>query len=90
MRRGKTCGESLFEENSGEMKFAMELAEILNDRESLPFYISLIKRHPESLLREVLGKVRSVPDHKIRTNRAAYFNFLIQQYARARSYYSRD
>lgn len=79
-----------FEANSREMQFAMEMAEILNDREALPLYIAFTRQYPESLLREVLEKVRAIPDHKIKKTRGALFNFLVQQHARSRSFYSRN
>lgn len=88
--RSSLSDENSFGENTREMKFAMEMAEILNDREALPLYITFTRQYPESLLREVLEKVRNIPDHKIRKTRGALFNFLVQQYARSRSYYSRN
>ena len=73
-----------------ETQFAYELAEALNDQEAIQMYIAYTNRFPEPLLREMLVKVLSVPDHKIRKTRGALFNYLIQQHARKANYYSRD
>lgn len=59
---------------------ALDLAEALNDRNGLPFYLSLSKKYPEALLRKVLGEVKEIPDRKIRKSRGALFNHLIQKY----------
>ncbi|MCK9421233.1 MAG: hypothetical protein M0Q38_01405 [Bacteroidales bacterium] len=75
---------------SEETQLAYELAEALNDQEAIQMYIAYTNRFPEALLREILVKVLSVPDYKIRKTRGALFNYLIQQHARKTDYYSRD
>jgi len=73
-----------------ETLFAYELADALNDREAIQMYISYVHRFSESLLREILTKVLSVPDSKIRKTRGALFNYLIQQHAAKAKYYPRN
>ena len=73
-----------------ETQFAYELAEALNDKEAIQMYISYVHRFSEALLREMLVKVLSVPENKIRKTRGALFNYLIQQHAAKAKYYPRD
>ncbi len=73
-----------------ETEFAYELAEALNDKEAIQMYVSYVHRFSESLLREILVKVLSVPENKIRKTRGALFNYLIQQHATKAKYYPRD
>jgi len=73
-----------------ETQLAYELAEALNDKEAIQMYISYVHRFSESLLREMLVKVLSVPENKIRKTRGALFNYLIQQHAAKAKYYPRD
>ncbi len=73
-----------------ETQFAYELAEALDDKEAIQMYLSYVHRFSESLLREMLTKVLSIPDNKIRKTRGALFNYLMQQHATKTKYYSRD
>jgi hypothetical protein len=75
---------------SEETQLAYELAEALNDKEAIQMYISYVHRFPEGLLREMLIKVLSIPENKIRKTRGALFNYLIQQHAAKSKYYPRD
>jgi len=75
---------------SEETQLAYELAEALNDKEAIQMYISYVHRFPEGLLREMLIKVLSIPENKIRKTRGALFNYLIQQHAAKAKYYPRD
>lgn len=75
---------------SEETQFAYELAEALNDREAIQMYLSYVHRFSEALLREILVKVLSVPENKIRKTRGALFNYLIQQHAAKTKYHPRD
>lgn len=59
---------------------ALDLAVGLNDRDGLPLYLSYARRHPEPLLRKVLGEVKEVPHAKIKKSRGALFNHIIQQH----------
>lgn len=58
---------------------AHELAEALNDTESLIYYQGLVERFNEEKLKDTLRRVLSIPAEKIRRSRAAYFNYLMQQ-----------
>lgn len=69
---------------------AKDLADALKDSTNLPLYISYCRRYPESLLRRILGEVQEVPPEKIRVNRAAFFNHLIQHYGEPRSIHPGD
>lgn len=65
---------------------ALDLAEALHDSKGLPFYLSLTKKYPESLLRQILGEVKEVLPEKIKKSRGALFNYLIQRYAQKASH----
>lgn len=69
---------------------ASDLAKGLNDSKSLPFYLSVVRQYPESLLRKLLGDVREIPSEKIKKNRAALFNYLLQQHAKENAKNNRD
>lgn len=60
---------------------AQDLAAALNDRGSLPLYLSYARRYPESLLRRALGEVQEMPARAIKKSRGALFNHLVQKYA---------
>jgi DNA-binding transcriptional ArsR family regulator len=60
---------------------ALDLATDLGDFESLPRYLSLAHRYPESLLRRLLSETRQVPVKGIRKSRAALFIHLLHKYA---------
>ena len=78
------------EENTREYELAYELAETLDDVDSLMLYESFVRQYAESVLREKLAKVMATPKEKIRLNRAAFFNYLMQQHARKRRFNSRN
>jgi hypothetical protein len=59
---------------------AYDLAQALSDLPGFPLYLSYARKYPESLLREILGRVREVPRSKIKKNRGALFNYLIQKH----------
>ena len=65
-------------EQSKEVQLAYEIADILNDRESIDWHIANAKKYSESFLREKLQYVLSRPDIH---NRAGYYNRLIQLHA---------
>lgn len=73
-----------------EEKLANEIAEILNDMESLQFHRGLVKQYSESYLREKLAVVLKTPKEKIRSSRAAYFNYLVNSHAKPKKNYSRN
>ena len=62
-----------------EIKLANELAETLKDREALPFYLTLTRKYQEGHLRQILAKVMSIEETKIRKTRGALFTYLINQ-----------
>jgi len=70
-----------FQPRTREELLALDLAEALNDRKSLPLYLSYAKRYPEQLLRRALGEVKEVPPEKIKKSPGALFSYLIKKYA---------
>lgn len=68
--------------DSQEIKLANEIAETLNDRDSITLHLQFSRKYKEDYLRKVLNKVMSLPEHKIRRNRAALYTFLINQNAK--------
>ena len=60
---------------------ALDLATALNDRKSLPVYLSYARKYPESFLRRILGEVKEIPAGKIKKSRAALFGYLVKKYA---------
>lgn len=60
---------------------AYDLAKALGDFPGYPLYLTLARKHPESLLRETLGRVKEISGAEIKTSRGALFNFLIQRHA---------
>jgi len=63
-----------------ENKLARELAEALNDTESLQAYTQFVEKYSEAFLRKIQAKVLAIPEHKIRKSRGALFTFLIKQH----------
>jgi DNA-binding MarR family transcriptional regulator len=70
-----------FKPETREELLALDIANALNDQRSLPLYLSYAKRHPEPLLRRLLGEVEEIPPEKIKKSKAALFNHLIKRYA---------
>ncbi|MFM2224734.1 MAG: hypothetical protein RJA07_936 [Bacteroidota bacterium] len=60
-------------------KFAYELANALNDLDALPIYITFANRFQEQVLRNILQKVMSIPERKIKRTRGALFTYLVKQ-----------
>jgi DNA replicative helicase MCM subunit Mcm2 (Cdc46/Mcm family) len=60
---------------------ASELAEALDDRESLSLYVSYARTYPAPLLKRALAEALSVPVEKIRKSRGALFTYLVRKYA---------
>ena len=65
-------------------KLAYEIADALNDTESLSAYQILTEKYSEDFLRRTLQKVLSIPEDKIRKTRGALFTYLIKQNAQGR------
>jgi len=62
-----------------ERRLANEIAETLNDRDALPFYLGLTKKYQEDFLRKIMAKVMSIPEANIRKTRGALFTYLVSQ-----------
>ena len=65
-----------------EIKLAREIADTLNDMDSLPMHLILVRKYKEEFLREKLNKVMSIPESQIKRSRAALYIFLINQNGR--------
>ena len=61
-------------------ELALEIAEALNDLDSLQLFISFAERYPEDYLRKVLDKVLAIPQDRIKKTRGALFTFLVKQH----------
>ena len=62
---------------------AYELADALNDHESISLYISFTHRFQEDYLKKQLAKVMAIPESKIRRSRGALFTYLVLHHAKA-------
>jgi len=62
-----------------EIKLANEIADALNDRDSISMHLQYVRKYKEEFLRRILNKVMALPDDKIRKSRAALYTFLINQ-----------
>lgn len=69
--------------------FANEIAEKLNDKQSINTYLKIAERYKEEHIRRILDKVLSIPPNEIRKTPGALFTFLIMQRHESR-YYGRD
>lgn len=59
---------------------ARDLAAGLDDKANLGFYLSVCRKYPEKLLREIYGRVKRFPEKKIKKSKGALFNYLIQNH----------
>lgn len=64
---------------SNKNELAEEIASTLKDEEALPLYMSFTQKYPEEFLRNLLNRVMSIPDEKIRRTRGALFTYLVNQ-----------
>ena len=62
-----------------EIKLANEIADTLNDRDSITMHLQYVRRYKEDFLRKKLAKAMAVPEKDVRTNRGAIYTFLIRQ-----------
>jgi hypothetical protein len=62
-----------------EEKLANELADALNDNDSLTVHIAFAEKYSEAFLRKTLQRVLSLPQDKIRKTRGALFTYLVKQ-----------
>jgi len=60
-----------------EVQMAHEMAEALNDKKSLAFYLSCTKKYPIQFLRTTLTDVVNKPDHAVYTTRARLFTSIV-------------
>lgn len=60
-----------------EVKLAHELADALDDRKSLAFYLTCTKKYPKEYLLATLAHVCALPAHSVRTTRARLFTNII-------------
>ena len=67
-------------------KLALELADALDDMESLQSYRAFTQQYTEEYLRKILTKVLSIPEEKIRKTRGALFTYLVKQNAQHPKY----
>ena len=63
-------------------QLAEDIAEALHDPEALPLYLSYTQELSHEKLREILAKVCSIPDDKIKRSRGALFTYLVSQFKR--------
>ena len=61
-------------------ELALEIAEALNDMDSLQLFLSFTERYPEEYLRKILDKVLAIPQDRIKKTRGALFTFLVKQH----------
>jgi hypothetical protein len=64
-----------------EVNLAYELAEKLNDKVSIPQYLTMCRKYKEKFLREILEEVLKTPQRKIRKTKGAFFTYLVHFYA---------
>jgi len=76
--------------NSKKEKLAQELADTLDDRESIAFYRDVTKKYSEGFIRGKLQKVMSIPSNQIRKTRGALFTFLLNQYEHKHNWHEQE
>ena len=64
---------------SKEEKLAREIADALNDNDSLTVHVGFVEKYSESFLRKTLQRVLSIPEAQIRKTRGALFTYLVTQ-----------
>ena len=62
-----------------ETKLAREIADALQDNDSLAVHIGFCEKYSEAFLRKTLQKVLSIPEDQIRKTRGALFTYLVNQ-----------
>ena len=68
--------------HSKEYKLAYEIAEALNDLDSLEIHISFAQSFNESVLRKIFNRVMSIPEEKIKRTRGALYTYLVKNHGR--------
>lgn len=74
---------------SEQEQLAHEVAEALNDLDSLPLHLHYVKEFSEDIIRKNMAKALAVPDEDVRKSRGAIFNSLMKNERRKRDRYSR-
>lgn len=67
-----------FKPKTKEDLLAIYVAQVLEDVQSLPFYLSCAKSFPEDSVRKALRAVRKEAILKIKNRRTAFFKYLLQ------------
>jgi len=62
-----------------ERKLANEIADALNDRDSITMHLQFARKYKEEFLRKTLNKVMKLSEASIKKSRAALYTFLINQ-----------
>ena len=70
---------------SKEEKLAREIADALDDNDSLTVHIGFVEKYSEAFLRKTLQRVLSIPEAQIRKTRGALFTYLVTQNGRSNS-----
>ena len=66
--------------HSKEYKLAYEIADGLNDLDSLEIHISFAESYNESVLRKIFNRVMSIPEDKIKRTRGALYTYLVKNH----------
>lgn len=64
---------------SKEEKLAREIADALNDPDSIALFTGYAEKYAEAHLRRILQRVLSIPQEQIRKTRGALFTYLVNQ-----------
>jgi hypothetical protein len=68
-----------------EIRLAHEIADTLDDRNSVQLFLYFTQKYTEDHLRKVLNKVMAIPERKIKKTRGALFTYLISQHENGNS-----
>jgi hypothetical protein len=69
-----------------ETNLAHHIASALHDTDAMRLHQKLVRKHPKSVLLEVLDYVLNKPRKDITSSRAAYYNYLIGLYEKTGKY----
>lgn len=73
-----------------ELQLALDIATALKDPHALSLYLGYAVAIPHEILQEILTKVLSIPEDKIKRSRGALFTHLIERYKEHGLIYIRD
>jgi len=71
-------------------KLALEIAQALDDMDSLQMHEQFVRKYHEDLLRKILMKVLAIPPEKIKRTRGALFTYLVNNQTPYGNRYSRN